>query len=246
MIRSIGELVVSGFLIAVCAAHGQTSVQLEGFTERLSKDVPVSGRTLVGAVIVAKAQSAPPVSPRLLWRTSANEKPAEPLCVTLTSRDGVYYGEGQIGVGTLASLAGPVRVQGRHAPEAEKHLRMLPAEDLAMLAAVGDCRLGAREGLVVHVLDRRDGESPAPASAVVQLMLNSLTYTLAVQASVNGGPARPIACTTLDSAQRNRSFNTVCELPITALAGRAEIEISRRRYERVFAPVKVNLAWSAP
>jgi len=237
------------------SAQSQTVLPLENFSERLSKDVPVSGRMLVGAVVLSDETSNAPASivprPRLLWRGAAVESPKEPLCVTLASRDGQYYGEGKLSVATLGDLAGPVRVQGKHISDTENHLRTLPPKELAVLAITGDCRLGVADGktTTVHVLDRRDAgasarQGVAPSQFILLFMLNSMTYTLAVEASIPGIGTRQAACEALDDVQRNKAFNTVCHLTVPNTATKAELVIKRRRYERGFDPIRFNLAWS--
>src|SRR5437667_214515 len=84
------------------------------------------------------------------------------------------------------------------------------SERLAMLASTGDCRLGAAGGktATVHVLDRRDTDAPAgQGTFVLLLMLNSMTYSLAVEASIPGIGTRQATCEALDDDQRNKAFN---------------------------------------
>jgi len=230
-------------------ARSQEVLPLENFSERLSKDVPVSGRVLVGAVVLSDETRS--LVPKLLWRGATVESTKEPLCVTLASRDGQYYGEGKLSAATLGGLAGPVRVQGKHLPNTEKHLRALASDELALLAITGDCRLGAAGGkTTVHVLDRGDvgapaRQGPAPSEFILLLMLNSMTYTLDVEASMPSPiGTRQASCTALSNAQRNKAFNTLCRLTVPNTATEAELVIKRRRYERGFDPIRFNLAWS--
>ena len=170
--------------------------------------------------------------------------------MTLASRDGQYYGEGKLSVATLGGLAGAERVQGKHSQDTKKHLSDLPPEDLALLASTGDCRLGVAGGktATVYVLDRRDAGAPArhpePSQFILLLMLNSMTYNLAVEASIPGIGTRQATCEAGDNAQRNKAFNTVCKLTVPNTATEAELVIKRRRYERGFDPIRFNLAWS--
>jgi hypothetical protein len=235
----------AGLGLLPCVAGADEPLPLEKFTERLSKDVPVSGRLLVGAVVVDAAR-APALAPRLLWRGAAAESAGEAKVTHIASRDGLYYGEGEIFKDKLAALAGPQRVQGGHSSEAVGHLRGLAADDLAMLATRGDCRVGAGEARLnaVHLLDRRDPAAAGPFK--LRLMLNSLGYTLALEAAVAGGARQPLACSTLEGAQRNKAFNTQCELGLPGKAGEADLFIQRRRFERGFPELLVHLSWAAP
>jgi hypothetical protein len=227
---------------------------LENFTERLSKDVPVSGRMLVGAFVSRSGADKAPVSlePRLLWRGRTGEAGKEPLCITLASRDGQYYGEGKLSATTLENLLGPTPVRGDHSPSTQKHLGALPQNDLAMLAVAGDCRLGSTDGkpAAVHVLDRRadlapSGQTELPGEFTLHLVLNSMIYTVAVEAIIPNVGVRSARCRTLDDAQRNKAFNTICELTVPNAATVADLVIQRRRYERPIEPVKFKIAWSA-
>src|SRR5258705_13473806 len=84
-------------------AQSQGVLPLENFSERLSKDVPVSGRVLVGAVVLSDETSNAPRSlvHKLLWRGATVEAPKEPLWVALAARDGQYYGEGKLSAARL-------------------------------------------------------------------------------------------------------------------------------------------------
>jgi hypothetical protein len=235
-------------VIAHVSAQAQTALTLENFSERLSRDVPVSGRLLVGAAILPPGTHS--LAPRLLWRGPTIESAKEPLCVTLVSRDGQYYGEGEVGIAKLHQLSGTTRLQGSHGPPEEKYLKSLNVDELAMLATEGDCRLGPADGkpAIVHVLDRDDaaaaiarGETP---DFELSLMLNSLTYTLSAEASIDG-VKKPATCKTLGDTQRNTAFNTICTVTLPRAAAGATVVINRRRYERPFSPVEFTLAWSS-
>jgi hypothetical protein len=236
-------------------AHSQDVLALEDFSERLSKDVPVSGRMLVGAVVLSDATAkAPPslLTPMLLWRSTTAESAKEPLCVTFASRDGQYYGEGKLSAATLAGLRKSVRVQGDYKQAARTFVSGLPAYELAVLASIGDCRLGVagKKTITIHVLDGRDAGAPArqgtaPSEFILFLMLNSMTYTLTVEASIPGIVGlRQADCRALDDVQRNKSFDTLCKLAVPNTATKAELVIKRRRYERGFDPIRFNLSWS--
>ncbi len=244
---------VCGCVVSMVHTTGQSQVvTLENFSERLTRDVPVSGRVLVGALVLQGGTGNAPaaLTPRLLWRGGTVESAKESLCVTLASRDGRYYGEGKLSPATLGGLAGPVRLQGTHKSTTEKHLRALALEDLAMLASIGDCRVGTTgDKTVVYLLDRRDDgalarQGSAPSEFILQLFLNSMTYTLTVEASAPSFATRQAACRALDNSQRNTAFDMVCELNVPNTATVADLVIKRRRYERGFEPIQFKLVWT--
>jgi len=233
-------------------AQSQEALALENFSERLSKDVPVSGRVLVGAVAVLPGEiTGRPASltHRLLWRGVKIESARAPLCVTLASRDGQYFGEGMLSPGKLGVLTGPERVSWEHKQASKDYLLTQLQNDVAVLATTGDCRLGTTDGkTTVHVLHRRDSGAPAhqgsaPSQFTLQLMLNSMTYTLVVEASIDD-KSRQVTCAELPDAQRNKAFNMLCELTVPNAATEAELVINRRRYERGFNPIRFKLVWS--
>jgi len=247
--------VLCGFLASIVhtPAQSQEPLALENFNERLSKDVPVSGRVLVGAVAVLPSETKKPLASlmhRLLWRGAKIESVRESLCVTLASRDGQYFGEGTLSANKLRVLDRSERITWEHKQSSKDHLLNLNQNDVAVLATTGDCRLGTTDGkTTVHVLHRRDAGAPAPEGSppsqfTLQLMLNSMTYTLAVEASIDGKSSRQLTCTELPDAKRNRTFNTLCELSVPNAATEAVLVIKRRRYERLFDPIRFNLAWS--
>jgi hypothetical protein len=233
--------------LPLASAQTEDAVSLEDFNERLSKDVPVSGRLLVGVVVMptegTPARALP--TPKLFWNS---QSPKDPLCVTFASRDGQYYGEGKLTTAILATKEKPFRVSAPHRPEAKRHLDVTPMDDLAVLASKGDCRLGASAGnSTVHVFDlRNDADSTQPKT--LRIMLNSMTFTLNVSASIPpGSKERAVVCEPLPEVKRNKAFNTVCNLDVSpdfGKEGKAKLVISRRRYEQAFKPVEFTLIWS--
>jgi hypothetical protein len=233
------------------AAQSQETLALESFSERLSKDVPVSGRMLVGAaaVLSSEAGKVPALlTPSLLWQ-SANE----PLCVTLASRDGQYYGEGKLSAEKLRGRAGSVPIKGEHQPSSKDYLNRLPQNELAVLASTGDCRSGTAPGIspTIHVVDHRvarpsGGDGGKDKEFTLLLLLNSMTYTLDVEVKFPDRPKDPkqATCIPFDDAKRNKAFNTRCTLTVTNALTNAELVIKRRRYERGFDPIRFKLAWS--
>jgi hypothetical protein len=246
--------IICGFLVSIVHALAQSDepVALENFSERLSKDVPVSGRMLVGVVVKPNAnkKSAKPPTPRLLWREKG-ESADEPLCVTIVSGDGQYYGEGRLGAETLQTLRRPRPVKGTHRENAENYLREKSSDELAMLAISGECGLSTavRTTPTVHVLDNRDLGVSTEKSVVgpdftLQLFLNSLNYTLEVKLVFPSKLTKTATCFALDEFRRNKAFNTRCEIEVLNEETEADLVINRRKYERIFDPIRFKLAWS--
>ncbi len=168
------------------SAQPQTAaLSLEDFSDRLTKDVPVSGRMLVGvAGVTAKGKMPLGLpAPRVLWRGTEKEVPKEPLCVSFASRDGQYFGEGRVRVADLVKQTTPFPVTAKPNPEAKKVVDLQPFDDFAVLVSSGDCRLGATSDKTkVHVIDY-ETDLRAPGPRTLAIAINSMTYTISVAAS---------------------------------------------------------------
>lgn len=228
------------------AASADSALLLDNFNERVTKEVPVSGRLLVGVALVGNAHGTEALSPRLLWPGKPFDSRDQGLCVTYASRDGQYFGEGEIPASKLQSLKGSARIQGSHGPEAIKYLKGLTDinRDLAILAVRGDCRIGsnATNTTQIQVLDRR--ESPS-GGGVLKVALNSLGLTVTVDALVEG-QRQTVNCEKLEGAQRNKAFNMTCDLAVATNATEAQLIVQRRRYERGFPDLVYRLSWAKP
>jgi hypothetical protein len=238
-------------LVALPGAQSQpqvASLPLEDFSDRLSKDVPVSGRMLVGVAIMP-AKSQMPLglpTPRVLWNDAAKGSSSDPLCVAFASRDGQYFGEGRVGAAKLKMQTIPFFVQAQPNPEAKRVLDLQPLDDFAVLASSGDCRVAATsDKATIHVVNYGT-ETAVSGPGNLSIAINTMTYTVAVAASVGGKGSDQAVCKPLPEAQRNKAFNTVCELALPSRQGEMDLVISRRRYERVFPPITFKVVWKLP
>jgi hypothetical protein len=232
-------LVVAGAATAPQHAAAQTTLMLEKFSERLSKDVPVSGRKiLVGAVIEADDTRG---KHRLRW---ASDRPQqEPLCVTYSVRDGHYAAEGVIPPGALAGRPAPWFVEGAHSAEARAMLKSLPAAELAVLARQGDCDpASAARSATVVLVDRRPS---AAAGGTVTLMLHPIAATsVAVEVEALGKSVET-RCMQLGDSKRNKAFSIQCVFPLPAEGGEALVRIRPRRHEQLLTESQHRLVWGS-
>jgi hypothetical protein len=220
---------------------------LENFSDRFSKDVPISGRMLVGVAVIPPESSMPrgiPI-PTVLWPEAKLNAHNDSLCLTFASRDGQYYGEGQIGADKLGKRTRPFQARVIPNPEAKKALDTHSADDIAVLATSGNCRIGAssEKGIVYVVQYGPDLDKPSHYG--LSMLINSMAYTITAEIAGEGWKDQAV-CNPLPEGQRNKAFNTLCKVTVPATGKQADLRITRRRYERVFPTVQYKLAWGSP
>lgn len=240
-------------------AEGQqiSVIALKPFNEQLNKDVPVGGNILVGAEVLRPRADNERRSmvPTLLWRGSNIEPKLGSLCVTISSRDGQYYGEGEVDANRLATLGGPARLEFQHVePMIASHLQKLDDNELAFLARRGNCDIGnPGQSTHVHILGRgfdinSASEKNRPKNFKLRLTLNSMSYKLAIHATFQDSEKTVTIeqepCIKLDETKRNTAFNVLCTLIVPNFATEATLIIDRQRHERVLNPLTYKLSWS--
>lgn len=237
-------------MVLACGLAGpvmaaEAVLTLDNFRERVTKEVPVSGRMLVGAAVMGAAGARAVPSPRLLWPGPSAAAAGQGLCVTFSSRDGIFNSDGEIPPARLAGVSGAPSIQGARSREAMSHLEGLPRDDLAVLATRGACTVGETDADLTQVtlLDRRES---ATGDAVLQLAINPQGYAVAVDLVLQGNVRLPATCVRLDDSRRNKSFSLQCTLALPLNASEAQVVIQRRKNERVFADRVYRLSWARP
>jgi hypothetical protein len=207
---------------------------LVNFNEHLNPDVKVSGRILVG-VLAARENAASPSSEPLLLLPERGVGGVQSICLQTVSRDGRYYSEGILPGAALAGARGLVRV--RFKTQHGVLLKGLRRDELAILAAAGDCGANIDAIPRVFVVDR--AEAPASSASKILVLLNSERLdTEAVYAGADGREIRT-RCIPIEDGRRT-AFDTVCELP-PPRAAETDVRIERRRYERRLNPLVFRL-----
>lgn len=218
---------------------------LDNFRERVTKEVPVSGRMLVGAAVMGAVGARATLTPRLMWPGKAGAAATSGLCVTFASRDGIFNSDGEIPAARLATLSGTPAVQGVRSREGLSHVEVLARDDLAVLATRGGCTVGESESDLTQVLllDRRESTA---GDAVLQLAINPQNYAVAVDLQAAGGTKQPMACARLDDSRRSKSYSLQCTVALPGQVTEATVFIERRKNERAFAARVYRLTWAKP
>ena len=197
--------------------------------ESYSEEVKVSGRVLVGAVVVQDERPAPGRQLALVVPTTGRT----PVCVQAVSIDGRYFAEGTIAAAALPTLPG--RVELEYQTQYDRKLRDLPPLQLAILAFAGDCTAVSETLPRVFAVYR---SAPPGPLARVSLLINSERLDTAVRYSNRAKEAIYSRCQRIEDGRRT-SFDTICVL--SNLASSTSIAIERRRYERLLPDIKLQL-----
>lgn len=222
---------------------GSARVSLERFSERMSKDVPVSGRVLVGAFAVSSNSLNLPVpDPTVLWATKSIEVfDEQPVCVTTITRDGHYYSEGNLSRKVLSGQLRPFRIESVRNPDSAKLVSSLKELEVAQLATQGDCETGVKNGSLqkILLLSRQKEDNLEPPRGAV-LLINS--ERLATRLQVVNDNSLQSSCESIKEGMRT-AFDTVCKIS-GLLPNRTKVKLQRKRYERSLPDMEFELIWA--
>lgn len=195
------------------------------FHEAVQEEVAVSGSVVVG-VAAASALSGAAALAGLVVPASADA-----VCLTLLSRDGVYYSRNSYDVS--AGAGGMVVLPYEDFTRQRELISRYPAGDLAVRAMPGSCE-----------------ESPA-----VYLVPVSVDPAASVDVLVNAFGANDVWFRGPDGAEhdceeftegRRTSYDYRCSIPLGLLgAGRKQVVIERERYGRPLGAVAIELQLGA-
>ncbi|MEQ8484387.1 MAG: hypothetical protein RIB46_08480 [Pseudomonadales bacterium] len=212
-------------------AAAQTTVRAElagTFHETVQEEVSVSGSVVVG-VAAGSALSGPAALSGLIIPTTA-----ERICLTVLSRDGVYFSRNTFLVPAerRADDAAFVLLPYEGTKRRELVLGFGPGE-LAVRATPGDCEAAGSTYLVAA--DREDFDS-------VQVLINAFGATAVYFRTADGMEAD---CEEFVEGRRT-SYDYRCEIPVAALGkGRQVVFIDRERYGRPLGEVEIELQLSS-
>lgn len=225
---AIAVLLACTFTVAAGQAHASPPPRatLNGsFHEAVQEEVAVSGSVVVG-VAAASALSGEAALAGLMVPASADA-----ICLTLLSRDGVYYSRNSYDV--RAGAGGMVVLPYDDFTRERERIRLYPDGDLAVRAMPGGC-----------------DESPA-----VYLVPTSGNPGDTVDVLVNAFGANDVYYRSPDGVEtdceeftegRRTSYDYRCRIPLGLLgAGRKQVTIERERYGRPLGAVTVELQLGA-
>jgi hypothetical protein len=196
------------------------------FHETESVDVKVSGSVVVGVASINAVGGKAVQSLQLL------NKPTPPnrlVCLTLQSRDGVYYSRNTFELPAESedkAVALPYDRSSRLGT-----LAKYGREDLAIRASAGPCERSANE---YYVLDA-SAERPAE---LIRVFVNSFGATDVFHAS--GSAGKPVACKPIGAGRRT-SFDYWCDIPWPPGGEPFDVRILRERFGRDMPAVSLKL-----
>lgn len=218
------------------------AVPLESFSERLTKEVPVSGRILVGAYALFERPEVLIPDPKIMWaKPLLTSLGSASVCVTTISQDGRFYSEGALSGATLAAQAVPFRITAVRSEEGSRYLESLSQTEVAQLAVFGDCATGGlfTPGATVVLLHRQQESTGNPQGAL--FMLNS--QRLLTRLQLPGEPSLQANCEQIADGLRT-AFDTVCRVT-GPLPSRMSVIIQRKRYERALPDISLDVVWAS-
>lgn len=246
--KTYSAIVLTLFIASIVCSHAIASptlpaVALSNYSERLSKDVPVSGRVLIGVTVSAGNRSKISESPVLLWAPPA--KSTSSLCVSSVSRDGQFYSEGTLSTAALPTNQSLVRVSDSKSRDAKKFVSGLAKDAMATLAIAGECGNAAAANSgppIVYLTDQMAESNESPTE--IQLFINSGRLSTNVSFSDKAG-TRGIAQCVQPQDGRRTAFDLVCVFrPTAPRSGQPiDVTIERHQYERVATPVQFQVIW---
>ena len=195
------------------------------FHEAVQEEVAVSGSVVVG-VAAASALSGEAALAGLIVPASADA-----VCLTLLSRDGVYYSRNSYDV--RAGAGGMVVLPYDDFTRERERIRRYPEGDLAVRAMPGSCD----DAPAVYLVP-----TSAHPAGTVDVLVNAFG---ANDVYFRGPDGVETDCEEFTEGRRT-SYDYRCSIPLGLLGpGRREVVIERERYGRPLGAVTIELQLGA-
>jgi hypothetical protein len=197
------------------------------FHESEAVDVKVSGSVIVGVSSINAVGGKAVQSLQLLHAPSpANRQ----VCLTMQSRDGVYYSRNTFEL-PPESAGSVVRIPYDRSSRLAS-LAKYGREELAIRATAGNCERNTNE---YYVLDASASRPPD----LIRIFVNSFGATDVFFSA--GARGKPAACTHIGEGRRT-SFDYWCDIPWPRGSGdKLDAEILRERFGREMPAVALTL-----
>lgn len=218
--------VLLGLAASEVTASPPPKASLTGsFHEAVQEEVSVSGSVVVG-VAAASALSGEAALAGLVVPASADA-----ICLTLLSRDGVYYSRNSYDV--RAGAGGMVVLPYDDFTRERERIRGYPAGDLAVRAMPGSCE----ESPVVYLVPTSGNPSDTVDVLVNAFGANDVFF--------RGPDGVETDCEEFTEGRRT-SYDYRCSIPLSLLgAGRKQVVVERERYGRPLGAVTIELQLGA-
>ncbi|MEQ8859933.1 MAG: hypothetical protein RIC56_14920 [Pseudomonadales bacterium] len=193
------------------------------FHETVQEEVSVSGSVVVG-VAAASALSGPATLSGLIIPAAAQE-----ICLTVVSRDGVYFARNTYTMPESALAAGSFAVLPFDETRRRELIGSFKDGELAMRATPGSCDA---PGIIYLV--------PAAGTTfeTVDVLINGFGATDVYFSTAAGGEGE---CEEYREGRRT-SYDYHCDIPVAELgAGRTTVLVERERYGRPLGEVTIEL-----
>jgi hypothetical protein len=212
--------------LATYSAQPHVARLVGPFHESEAVDVKVSGSVIVGVSSINAVGGKAVQSLQLLHAPSpANRQ----ICLTMQSRDGVYYSRNTFEL-PADSAGSVVRIPYDKSSRLDR-LAKYGREELAIRASAGSCERNTNE---YYVLDASASRPPD----LVRVFVNSFGATDVFFAA---GARKPAACQHIGEGRRT-SFDYWCDIPWPRGSGNTlGVEILRERFGREMPDVALTL-----
>lgn len=225
--QGMASIAGAGLLGAAAGVGAQpvSATLVAPFQESVQEEVKVSGTVIVGVASTGVLDGA------VLMRGFVVPGESSSVCLTVRSRDGVYFSRNEFEVpgGVPAGATGIVLSLDR-----TKHQTLLTGyhdDDVAVAATSGACGSGDETWLVPRTVDGM--------SETVDVLVNGFGATAVFYATASGGSGD---CTEFVDGRRT-SYDFRCRVPRGQLdGGKQKIRIERERYGRPLPGVSFDVA----
>lgn len=222
----------------IAAVAQDRGFELSDLHEEVSELVPVGGQIIVGVTV--KAGSEPAAEPDLAVYLDPGAA-GQVYCVTVTSQDARYRGEGELTVDSLDQTEAPLRVGYLSQSGHPQVLRDLDPEDVAPLVREGGCN-EAMDRVRVAAWGQAGRQPPE----TLRLLINAISAdVVGAILRVKGQTRQQILCKPVGHG-RNPGFDHACELKLPEDASLAEVIVVRRSGGQPLPPTRVDVLIPEP
>lgn len=222
----------------IAAVAQDRGFELSELHEEISELVPVGGQIIVGVTV--KTEGEPAAEPDLAVYLDPGAA-GHVYCITVTSQDARYRGEGELTVDSLDQTEAPLRVGYLSWSRYPQVLRDLAPEDIAPLVREGGCHeTGGR--VRVAAWQQAAGQPPE----TLRLLINAISAdVVGAILRVEGQTRQQILCKPAGHG-RNPGFDHACEFKLPEDTSLAEVIVVRRSGGQPLPPARVQVLMPEP
>ncbi|QFU01487.1 hypothetical protein FIU83_07520 [Halomonas sp. THAF5a] len=228
---------------ALAQPAGEITLPATVLSEGYSPAVTVSGRALVGVMLDPEGHPNRQGGEQRLhvWLPEGLETQNQQLCITLSSRDGLYTGLLEASLDTLVSPsdARPINVTfaSQHEDYYSRYQETPPPHRLAVLAEIKSaCTTAETASQILPVAWADQGET-----GILNVIVNSsrmrTLFAVPVDRPGEEGPPRHLAveCDDIDATQRI-AFDTICRVDLARLQEAGTPRLNEAQLVRMRGP----------